>query len=149
MKKQEAFHDYLRGLGLNESSVLRVITMGKAAVNRAFKRGELVTAPYILTVKAGAHEPMGWPLEIDEVKRLYDKAAPHLRIFMAWMLGTAARPEAVLELHSREVDWVRTVTALNPPGRQQNKKYRPTVRLIPYLAKCRFDGFSSWRSPST
>ena len=139
--RQEAFHQYLRDRGMKESSVLRVIGMGKAAINRALKRGQLREAPYILTVSAGAQEPMGRPMELEEVKALYSKANPHLRIFIAWMLGTAARPEAILDLHSRQVDRRHKLVALCPPERPQNKKYRPTVKLIPYLVDCDFEGF--------
>lgn len=118
---------------------MRVITMGKAAVNRSFKRGQLKAAPYILTVKSGAAVPMGRFMDVAEMKDLYEAAMPHVQIFIAWMLGTAARTEAILDLHSRQLD--DDLVDLNPPGRTQTKKYRPTVRLIPSLAERPWDGF--------
>jgi len=49
---------------------------------------------------------------------------------MLWALGTAARPEAVLELHSRQIDFHIGRIHLNPPEREQvAKKYLPVVRL--------------------
>ena len=49
---------------------------------------------------------------------------------MVWALGRGARPEAVLELHSRQINFEDGLVHLNPPGREQvAKKYRPVVRL--------------------
>ena len=53
---------------------------------------------------------------------------------------TGARPEAVLELTRRQIDFDRRIIRLNPEGRTQVKtKYRPDIPLvsplIPHLAK--------------
>jgi integrase len=138
--KQEEFHRFLRGKDLKESSILRVINTGKAALNRAYKRGELKHVPYILTVKPGAAEPMGRPMDVAELRRLYKAAAPHLKVFIGWMLGTAARTEAITSLLAEQVEREDKLINLNPAGRAQTKKYRPTVRLIPALASCSFRG---------
>lgn len=138
VRKQEAFHAALRKRGLAESSVMRVITMGKAAVNRAFKRGELKSVPHILTVKVPDAEPMGRVMSVDELKALYTNSPPHLQIFIFWMLGTLARPEAIFELRDTQIR--DGLISLNPAGRTQTKKYRPQVLLIPSLAKCVFTG---------
>jgi len=53
-------------------------------------------------------------------------------------LGTGARPEALLELHSRQINFV---IYLNPPERvQERKKYRPVVRLPDAL----WETFEGW-----
>ncbi|TGT42799.1 hypothetical protein EN808_13030 [Mesorhizobium sp. M8A.F.Ca.ET.165.01.1.1] len=140
IKQQEAFHAFLRKKGLKESSVLRVLTTGKAALNRAFKRGELKQVPYILTVKANKGEPKGRALEVAELKLLYAASPLHLRVFILWMLGTAARPEAILDLTDKQVFEADGLIDLNPAGREQTKKYRPIVRLIPALARMGFEG---------
>jgi hypothetical protein len=52
------------------------------------------------------------------------------KAFMIWALGTGARPEAVTELHSQQIDFRHGPIHLNPPEREQvAKKYRPVVRL--------------------
>ena len=49
-------------------------------------------------------------------------------------LNTWARPEAVTDLSVRmQVDFERGIIDLNPPGRIQNKKVRPTIRLTDNL----------------
>lgn len=140
IKRQEEFHRFLRGKGLRESSIQRVVTTGKAALNRAYKRGELKHVPYILTVKAGAAEPKGRPMDVAELRKLYNASLPHLKVFIAWMLGTAARTEAILDLTSGQVLREDGLVVLNPPGRDHTKKFRPTVRLLPSLAAFDFEG---------
>ena len=45
-------------------------------------------------------------------------------------LNTWARPEAITDLNvSTQVDFQHGLIDLNPPGRPQNKKFRPTIRL--------------------
>jgi integrase len=51
--------------------------------------------------------------------------------FWRWMiisLMTGARPEAVLDLTPSQRVWDAGLIHLNPTGRVQNKKYRPSVR---------------------
>jgi hypothetical protein len=108
---------------------MRVINVGKAALNRAVKRHELESVPHILAVPIGESAPKGRPLSVEELQAIYGHAAPHLRVFMEYAIGTAARPEAVLELHSNQINRVDGLIDLLPEGRQQiSKKYRPVVR---------------------
>jgi len=59
-----------------------------------------------------------------EVLRRYDIIA----------LNTWARPEAILDLSVRDqVDFENGLIDLNPPGRKQNKKKRPTIKLTENL----------------
>jgi integrase len=49
-------------------------------------------------------------------------------------LNTWARPEAICQLSvKRQIDFDRALVHLNPPGRLQNKKVRPTIRLTENL----------------
>ena len=49
-------------------------------------------------------------------------------------LNTWARPEAILQLKIKgQVDFDNSLLDLNPPGRKQNKKHRPTIRLTSNL----------------
>jgi hypothetical protein len=90
-----------------------------------FKRGELKSKPYILNVKVPKGEPKGRPMEIEEIQKLYAKGTPHLRMFIAWMLGSAARLEAILDVHSRQVDLSHKLIDLNPPGRGRTRSIGP------------------------
>lgn len=141
IKRQEEFHQFLFDRGLSASGVNRIITVGKAALNRAWKRGELQQPPYISRVKEGAAEPRGRPMTVEELRRLYANASPHLQTFIRWMLGTAARPEAILTLTDKQVSWEDMTIKLNPEGRVQNKKRRPVIRLPVALAGETFEGF--------
>ncbi len=72
---------------------------------------------------------MGRPLDVDEIAALIEVAPVHLRDFIIWMIGTGARPDAILELTWEQVNRRDGVIQLNPPGRPQTSKYRPSVRL--------------------
>ena len=115
---------------LAPNSVRRVLADGKSALNWAWKRGEVDALPYIELVKAPRPEPKGRPLNVDEIVQLFKTAtSPHLKVFMAFMLATAGRTGAIVDLTYSQIDLSNNLIHLNPAGRQQNKKYRPTVRL--------------------
>ena len=58
-------------------------------------------------------------------------------MYLLLAFGTAARPKAILDLTSFQVDCDARLIRLNPPGRPQNKKRRPTLPIcdtfLPYL----------------
>ncbi len=138
----------------------RILTSGKAAINRAWKQGMIKTAPHIKKLPVGATEPQGRPMSLEELRLFYHTCkSPHLKQFILWGLGTAARPQAVQDLHQSQIDVERGLIELNPPGRAQTKKYRPTVKLPSSLRPFIRDGFqvqfrgkpiaeikSSWRT---
>jgi hypothetical protein len=81
-------------------------------------------------------------MEIEELRLFYHTAqTEHLRRFILWVLGTAARPSAVLDLHSDQIDAKNGVIDLNPRGRKQTKKIRPAVKLPRQLAPMITEGF--------
>ena len=88
--------------GIGGAAMMRVIGIGRAALNRALKRGELAQCPHILTVSVGKTPPKGRTLDVPELRRVYWNAQPHMQAFILWALGTGARPQAVLELHSSD-----------------------------------------------
>ena len=55
--------------------------------------------------------------------------------------ATAARPQAILDLRWQQVDFAAGMIRLNPPGRIQTAKRRPTVPMTPHLAKVLADAF--------
>jgi len=131
---QEGFHDWLRARGQVNSTINRNLSVGRAAINRAWKRGEITHSPHISMLKKGVAPPRGRPMEVNELRLMVDGApSEHLVDFIYWMLGTAARPEAITDLTWEQVDFSNDIVHLNPEGREQNKKYRPTVKLPPML----------------
>jgi integrase len=57
-----------------------------------------------------------------------------LQRFDILALNTWARPEAILELRIKgQIDFDNSLLDLNPPGRKQTKKHRPTIRLTSNL----------------
>jgi integrase len=127
--------------GFSPAGIMRVLSMGRAALNRAVQRGELRSVPHVLTIPLGQSKPMGRPLDVPELRRVYAHAVPHVQAFVIWALGTGARPEAVFELHSRQINFEDGLIYLNPPGREEvAKKYRPVVRLPDAL----WEEFAGW-----
>lgn len=64
----------------------------------------------------------------------WDKPSENLFRYVVVALNTWARPEAIVGLTvSTQVDFTSGIVRLNPPGRRQNKKYRPTIALTDNL----------------
>lgn len=138
----DKFITHLSSTGKSNAYVNRILTSGRAAINRAWTKGLINAAPHIRSLEVGETEPKGRPLEMDELRLFYHSAeAPHLKAFILWAIGTTARPEAVLELHRTRIDLDRGIVTLNPHGRKQTKKYRPTVKLPDALRPFVTDGW--------
>ena len=73
-------------------------------------------------------------LTVAELAKLWDAEMPaHVRTFLALMIGTGARPEALLELTRFQCDLDSGSINLNPPGRVQTKKRRPVLPMAGWL----------------
>jgi len=59
--------------------------------------------------------------------------APHASLYMALGVFTLARPSALFDLRWTQVDFIRNLIDLNPPGRRQTAKKRPIVPMGPLL----------------
>ena len=120
----------------DNADLLKRLNMGTLA-----NAGMITHALYIKEVKVGHVPPKGRPLSMDERRALYHLAdKDYLKRFILWMTGTAARPDAIVELHHTQIDLEHNLVLLNPPGREQTKKYRPTVKLPPTLRDHMGDG---------
>ena len=65
----------------------------------------------------------------------WDKNSENLFRYVICALNTWARPAAILSLHvPTQVDFEARSILLNPPGRRQTKKVRPTIPLTANLA---------------
>jgi integrase len=137
--RQDQFVDWLRLRGHSEGYISRILSVGRAAISRAHRRGELVAAPFIIDVETDedrrSKEPKGRPLSVEEIARLLDQAdTPHVFMFCLIACCTLARPAAILDLTVFQYDREAGILHLNPPGRRQTKKYRPTVPVARILA---------------
>ncbi|MCJ7526884.1 MAG: hypothetical protein MUO37_02045, partial [Methyloceanibacter sp.] len=132
-QRQEGFVAALRAEGYKPSYVSRVLSVGRAALRRAWKRGELASVPFIGDVERDPEQEAERfrDLNMNEVARLLEAAAgiPHLMRFCMISLNTLARPDAVLDLSPAQVDMRRRLIKLNPEGRKQTKKHRPVVPI--------------------
>jgi site-specific recombinase XerC len=151
--RQEDFVAYLRGKGYSSGYISRILSTGRAAINRAHKRGELLAVPFIADVETAEDrrikKPKGRPVTIDEIAALFDAAEQHhVFTFLLIACCTLARPEAILDLTVFQRDRDARTIDLNPAGRRQTKKYRPLLpeaaTLTPWLDQIKTDHFVAW-----
>ncbi|AAF83778.1 integrase [Xylella fastidiosa 32] len=104
----------------------------KAALNRAYKEGEITSVPYIIPGKDAP--PRDQVLSLQESAALWEAATlSHERMYLALAYGTLARPEAILGLRREFADIQRRLLTQNLPGRKQTKKFRPVVPICDFL----------------
>lgn len=134
-KAQQAFMDWLKEKQCSANYITRIITVGRAAINRAHKHGEINSIPAFLMPPPERSEPKGRPLELKEMASLFRACEQeHIELFLWIMVCTACRPEAALELERNQIDFNNRLINLQPTWRIETKKYRPTVRLVSALA---------------
>ncbi len=135
--RQYEFIDWLKARGYKNSYVSRVMSVGRAAVNRAFKWGEIERAPFIHDVTDRSDEKAPHRLDDDEMRAFLTTVQqwPHVFIFSMIMLNTLARPDAALDLAPAQVNFRDRFIDLNPQGRRQTKKYRPIVPITDTLSQ--------------
>jgi hypothetical protein len=126
----------LEAEGLSAGYRRRILGDFAAAMNRAFKDGEVATPP--------PHVPL--PPEgpgnkrvasIAELTELFRAARhPHVLSYLMVALGSAARPAAILDPDKAQCDLASRTIELLPPGRAPDpSKRRPTVPMCLTLTK--------------
>ena len=142
--EQRLFREWLAKRGTGISGIDRILSVGRAALNRARKWQEVSEVPHIfgtLTAEAKrAREPKGRPVSPAEIALLLDAArSRHMLLFLLLAANTLARPAAILDLGPTQFDALHSLLDLNPIGRMQNKKFRPIVpvtsALLPWLQR--------------
>ena len=134
----EAFTEWLQGKGYSNDYINRTLAAGRAALNRAVKRQEVRTVPFIPALESSP--PRDVRISLDDAAALFDKCEePHILMFLMLAFNTLSRPVALLELDKSQIDFENRLIELNPVGHKQTKKYRPTVpitdTLLPWLEK--------------
>lgn len=149
--KQREFIEWLRSGGKRPRSdgyIKRIMTVGKAALTRAYKEGEITSAPFVIPGEDGPSAEL--VLTKAQSEALWSSAKlPHERAFLALAYCTLSRPEAILDLRGEFVDHQRWLFNTNPPGRVQTRKFRPVVPvcefLRPWLTEARSGALVAWR----
>jgi len=144
----DGFIDSLRSQGCSEGYIGRILGVGKAALNRAYKLGEIASVPYVKSGSKGRTRER--ILSITETAQLFDAVeSDHMLMYLIIAFNTLARPEAILQLKRFQIDLNNRLVTLNPHGREQTKKRRPTLpitdTLFPWLEQAKTDVLVCWR----
>ncbi len=131
----DAQHEAVRLMqtaGYSAGTIKRAFGAARAAVNWAWNNQEIDRPmPFLRLPEGPGRERV---LSVEELAMLWDTPMPeHLRMFLALAIGTAARPEAILQLTRFQCDLDHGVIHLNPPGRVQTKKRRPVLPMPDWL----------------
>ncbi len=120
---------------LSASTVRRAVEQGNAALQWAKKEGLLSRFEPVPLPEKG--QPRTYAPTLADFVKLWDATdASRLRLFIALLVHTIGRPEALLELTSWQCDYDQGSISLNAEGRQQSKKRRPTIPMT--------DGIRPW-----
>jgi integrase len=141
-RRQKEFWRWSRDQGHAPAYTARNLSVLSAAVRHGVKEQppKIITSDRMIAEYLGVPEPQprGWIPSDDELARLLDslshESSEHIFKYCLIALNTLARPEAVLNLAPLQIDYRFGLINLNPEGRRQTKKYRPSVRLTDTLA---------------
>ncbi len=130
------FRRQLEAEQLSVGYIRRIFGTGRAAFNHAVKNRYVDRAPF---VELPAEEDTGVQiLTHRQVHNLFAAMkSDHGFRYLLLAFSTLAREEAILDLQGQQIDLERRLINLNPPGRKQTKKRRPTVPipgiLLPFV----------------
>jgi len=130
----------LESAGLSEGYIRRTLSVGKRALNWAHQEGLLDRVPFVKLPPEGEARARAMTMqEAVAFLRAAREDLPHVWLYVALAFGTAARPSSILDLSTwQQIDLDGRVIHLNPPGRKQTKKRRPSIPmadfLVPFLA---------------
>ena len=131
--RQEKFVEWLRARGYADGYVRRVVGVGRTAMNRASKLQEVSGVPFVELPPEG--EAFAHKASRAQLVTLLNTPMPaHIWTYILIRLNTCCRGDAALDLQPFQVDFDSRVIRLNPAGRRQTKKRRPTVMLTKTLA---------------
>lgn len=132
--RQEQFVAWLLQGRLSRGYVRRLLSVGKAALNRAWKRGEVSQVPFVELPPEG--ESYAHRATHAQLVTLLNASMPdHVFAYCLVRLSTGCRGDAALGLQAFQIDRDAHLVRLNPERRMQTKKYRPVVPLTDALAR--------------
>lgn len=124
---------YIESRPVSDGTIDRELSVLRAALRRSWKRGEIRSVPFIQGIETQP-EPKGRPLEIEEMAAVFDAIREeHVWMFAQVATNTLCRPDANLDLTLFQCSFRHGLIQLNPEGRKQTKKHRPTVPMTDTL----------------
>jgi hypothetical protein len=120
--------------GYKKSYLSRICAVLRAALNQAEDDEKIIRAPKIPEVCSSDDQdaaPLrGRLMTTKEIANLFEQVnEEHFLDYLIAELNTASRPITILECDTQGIDWSHAIFEMNPAGRPQTKKYRPTVRI--------------------
>lgn len=139
MARQREFIAHLGGKGFSPGYIKRIVGIISGAVGHAVENDVLqVRVPVMMSLEkiaARVDRASRTPcrrLTIPEIAAFIDAIeAPHMLRYTLLAINTLARPASILELRWSQIG--DGLIRLNPPGRRQTKKYRPTIPVTDTL----------------
>lgn len=131
--------------GVSGEAINRNLDDVRSGINWAWKNGDLTAAPFIPPVgREKRSGPRQRVLTMDELAAMLDHPNETTRRMIVAVMGTLARPEAVLAWHiPSQFDPMTRILDTNPPGKKQTKKHNAVVPvcdgLLPWLEQT--DGY--------
>jgi len=132
----ETFRDAALAEGIALATVDRTLTIfrsgsAKAIAERRLPEHHAPKVPYFFTKNhSRAAPPKGRPMELEEIAILIDQAQfLHFLIALVWLINLASRIGALLDAIAGQIDHRRRLVDLNPAGRVQTSKWRPTLPI--------------------
>jgi integrase len=132
---QKRFRSWRAAHGVGGHTISRDLAALRGAVNWAWKNQRIDHPPFIADVPATQKAPArDRVLSFQELAAILDECLgkperEHLIRFIVVELGTAGRPEAVLELTGANIDLKRNLIDPNQPGRVHSRKRRAIVPI--------------------
>lgn len=122
------------------------LAMLAAALNYAAGDGKHIDkAPKIWRPAEPEHVERA--LTKEQFRRFFAEVkAPHARLFVILALSTCSRPGAILELEWIQMDFEKGTIKLNPVGRVQTRKKRPTVPMADYAVETLKEAYAARQS---
>lgn len=120
--------------GRSDGTIARYLGVGRAAFARAVRHEELTFSPVVPSVTSTAE--FGHVATTEEMAAMLQAInQDHLWRYCLIRIGTACRDDAARDLGAPQVDFAHELIKLNPDGRAQTKKRRPTLKLVPTLSQ--------------
>lgn len=136
--RQLEFHQWLGKGTLAPSTIDKILSSGRAALLRAVKWQQLAAAPHIFSVETQdqkrSRHPLGRPITPIEIAAFIDAINQrNLLVLTLLCANTLARPTSLFDLRRVQYDAEHQLLHLNPEGRIQTRKHRPTLPVTPTL----------------
>jgi integrase len=133
-QRQQAFVARLRDRGHGDPYVKRTLGALRAALSRSYKRGEITSIPYIITGDLADSAPRERVMEVAELAALWRAVdSEALGRWLTLLLGTGARPGALVALRAGQIDLLRRRIDLHPRGAPATSKRNPILPIVPSL----------------